>query len=461
MRRAIARVAVAFTPLMLLAMLAPATVFADAEVVASTVENGFPRTLTFKLEATAASEITDVTLSFAVRGRNTSAIGKPMELKRGTSVSTSVVVDVNSGSAYIPVGSDFVYHWEITTADGTTSRSADQSFLFLPTGHEWQSISNEFMVVHYYGNRQAVANTYLRAGEETYQRIGRDLFNTTLKQLPVRVVLFAVESELEQAKQGSGGRFDAAVVTCGTKVTNDIVLVIPQACGSSDRTDTLRHEFGHILNEAAGEGPLGKLPSWLDEGTAVYAQADPGADYVDVFEAAARANRLLPFAQMGTASSDASTVNLFYGQSYAMVKHLIDKAGPAKFAQFFATIKGGTRFDQALKDTYGFDLTGFEREFLAAAGSAPRAAPTAAPTQRPRQAAPTVAPTPRPQQRAANQSDDDAGLNLVVVGAIGLAVLFALAAVMFFLVSRMMSANRGRSAAAVTSPIESNRPPPE
>ena len=100
---------------------------ADATVVSSTVENGYPKSLTFKLEAKSDSDITDVSLSFSLSGRGAGAIGKPKEFTAGKTVSLQVSVDTNTGNAYVPVGTQFTYHWEITTADGKTSTTPADS----------------------------------------------------------------------------------------------------------------------------------------------------------------------------------------------------------------------------------------------------------------------------------------------------------------------------------------------
>lgn len=428
---------------------------AATTIESTTIENTYPKTLSFKVTASADSDITDVTLSYAITGRNASALGKPANpITPARTLTAEVIVETNQGNNYIPVGSEFTYTWSVTTADGNVTKSADQKFLFLPPDQQWKNVQGEFMIVYYHGDKEALANQYLKSGLETFDKIGKNLFGIELKQTPVRVVLFDNEKESDLARQGGGtGRFDTAVTTCGTKVTNDILLMIPISCGSSDVTDTLRHEFGHILNATAGEGVLVKLPAWLDEGTAVYAQTAPGSGYTGAFQQAARSNRLIPFAQMGTPSSDASTVNLFYGQAYFMVKYLIDKSGPAKYAEFFATMKGGRRFDQALQQIYGFDVAGFEKEFVAANGSAlpattattapaQQAQPTAAATSRPANAAPTATRTAAPASAATNNDDDS--LDRVAIGAIGAAVMFALLAVFFFLLANMMGSGRSK-----------------
>ena len=440
-------------------MAAPSTASAETVIESSALVNGYPATLTFKVTARADSDITDVTLNYAIKGRGTSALDKPKNLTPARNLSTEVVIQVNSSSNYIPVGSDFTYHWEITTADGGTYRGPDLEFFYLPPGKDWKNVSNEFMTVYYHGDRENIASAYLKAGVDTYERIGKQLYNITLKQIPVKVIMFADESESDLARPGNGGKFDAAVTTCGTKVTNDIVLVIPVACGSPDRTDTLRHEFGHILNETAGEGTLAKLPSWLDEGAAVYAQSSPG-DYESAFTAAARSNRLIPFSQMSVPVSNPNQVGVFYGQSWAMVSFLVDKGGPSTFGKLMATIKSGKRFDQAISEVYGFaDLNAFESAFKSAVGAPQQTSPTVRPTT-------AATPTPRAQASATATrtsaaaaspgagDDDSVGRGTIVIG--GIAVLFLLAAVFALLISLMMANNRKSSAGNFPG-----SPPPE
>ncbi len=433
-------------------------------IESSTLVNGYPKTLTFKVTAKGDTEITGVTLSYSIKGRGTSALDQPKDLIPAKNLSAEVVLQVNSGSNYIPVGSDFVYHWEIATSEGQTFRGPEQTFFYLPPGKDWKTVSNDFMTVYYHGDRESLANSYLKSGSDTYDKIGKQLYGITLKQLPVKVIMFADEKESNDARPGSGGTFDAAVTTCGTKVTNDIILIIPVACGSPDRTDTLRHEFGHILNQTAGEGALGKLPAWLDEGAAVFAQSTPG-DYQSSFTAAAKANRLIPFAQMGSPASDPQQVGIFYGQAWAMVSFLVQKSGPPKFAEYMATIKGGKRFDQALTQVYGFaDLNAFESEFRASLNLQPQSQSTPRPTAGPTrgtQATATRAPTKVPAAPAPGSAGDDSeiGIGTIVIG--GIAVLFVLAAIFAFLVSMMMSNSRSEksTARAPVSRLDDWKPP--
>lgn len=140
-----------------------------------------------------------------------------------------------------------------------------------------------------------------------------------------------------------------------------------------------------------------------------------------------------------------------------MAKYLVDKGGPAQFARLFATIQKGTRFDDALKQVYGLDMAGFEKEFLAANGAA-SPSPTVAPTAKPQQAQPTSVPTPKPGGSTANGSKSDS-VSGEVFAIAGVAVLFALAAVFLYLLSLKQAAKRRAGAAGNAGPPHDWSPP--
>jgi hypothetical protein len=429
---------------------------ADATVTATSVENGYPKQLLFKLSATAPTNITDVTLQFAIVGQGSSAIGKPEPDKftAGIQVTTEVKVNTDPDSEWIPVGNEIRWSWEITQADGTVTRTEERRFLYLPPDREWKNLAGGPVLVYYSGSRDSLAQRFATELQKTYENHGKTLLKTDLVRKPVKVVLFLDNNDLKKATPSKGTTLDNSrlVVTCGVRPGNvDDVIFGTISCGDSDPVDTIRHEFGHILNAAAGEGTLVRLPTWMDEGLAVIAQASPG-DYTVAFEAAVRGNRLIPFRQMATPVADQNQVILQYGQSHAMVKYLIDKFGPEKLQSLLAATRKNTRFDEALKATYGFDIDGFEAEFKAAqrggaGGATPtvrpqQQQPTTAPTQRPAQqpqATPTPAPQPRQQPVASNDDDNN---DRLVVGLVGGGILLLLCAVMAFLFAMMLQNQR-------------------
>ena len=457
----------------------PPAASAQSPELTTTIENDFPQFLRFRLATTAPAVVTDVTLRYRVIGSGSLARAKPEQFEPTADVLVEVRVPTGS-LGFIPVGSDFLFHWELTLEDGTVIEGEEASYLYLPPDEDWQSVHNDFLVVYYHGNREATALGYLEAAERTYARIGQ-LLQTELEIIPVKTVLFASESDLEEAQPTRSEAYDAATFLCGSQVAINVIFVIDRSCGTRDRSDTLRHEFVHILTKAAGEGPLGKVPSWLDEGTAVYAQTEPGRGFADPFEVAAAIDRLLPFSTMFAGNSNPNLVGLFYGQSYEMVRFLIDRDGEEAFARLFATIKAGNRFDRAIEIVYGMTLREFENEFrdfheLPPREPPPEATPareepastpestpvreqpesTPQPTSAPEQAEPEPTAS-RPAERPA--ADDGGGRDLsnVALGAIAGGAILALLAIFAFLLSLMLG-NRGRQPETATP--ESPEEPP-
>ncbi len=455
----------------------PAPSSAQSPDFTTTIDTDFPQFLRFRLTGDAPGTVTDVSLRYRIIGAGSLARAKPEQFETVPAGSAlRVEVRVATGTlGFIPVGSEFDYHWEILLEDGTVIETESAGFVYLPPGEDWKSVHNDFMRVYFHGDRESIALRYLEAAERTYARMGR-LLQTELEVVPVKTVLFASEADLEAAQPNRSEVYDAATFLCGSQVANNIIFVIDRSCGTRDRSDTLRHEFTHILVEAAGESALGKIPSWLNEGTAVYSQTEPGRGFTDPFEVALAIDRLIPFSTMFSSAGDPSDVGLFYGQSYAMVRFLIDEGGEEAFARLFATIKAGNRFDRAIEMIYGWTLGEFENEFRAyhelptrepATPEPAREQPTPTPeaTPEPERPQATPAPTEAPEQAepeptaaqpaAAASTGDDGGRDLsnIALGAIAGGAILALLAVFAFLLSVMLG-NRGSQpeAAAVETP---------
>ena len=445
---------------------------AETTIITATVENNYPTNLTFKLTARADIDITDVTLQYQLTGRNSSGVGKPDTIAAGRAISSEIVVKTDPDSNWIPVGNEFIWHFELTLSDGSVFKGQDQTFLFLPSGQTWQTTTSSLLTVYYHGDRAQSAARFVTAADAVFKKTAQDLLKTDLTRKPVKVVLFADSKELAVSQPGKGTTVaNSGVITCGYRPgsANDIITVA-SSCGGSSSLDTFKHEFAHIINQAAGESPLVKLPFWLDEGLAVFAQ-DSQADFLSAFQATvARTKTVIPFDRMNLSPSDPNQIIAAYGQGYVMTKYLIDTYGADKMAQLMTLTKKQTRFDVALKQVYGFDIPGFEKEFVAKviAGGNPQTAPTTRPQQQqPTNTAPTQRAQPQSQSTrvptaapAPAQIVQKDGTDRLTIGLVGLSALLALTAIFFYLVSMMFAQNRQRAAAAAAAITPSAPEPP-
>ena len=387
----------------------PAHVSANAAPTVSDagVTDSFPNGMTFAVSASSDSPINELKIRYKVLPDGTSAIASP-KFQPGTSVTATF--DLGGADLYLPPGTVIEYHWEATDADGDQSRTETASFFYDDVRFQWTPLESNGITIYYYSGSQDDAQAMLQTATETIGSMSQLLgANITY---PIKVWLYKNNNDMRPALQRRSATFEASVITEGVRVASDTVLIL-----GNGSFGTLRHELTHVVTHAAGESALGHLPAWLDEGTAVYGQKDPGGFETAVDQAVQRGN-VFSVRQITSSPGDPSGVNLFYGESWSLVKYLNDTYGPEKFAKLFAEIKRGNTIDDALKAAYGFDQDGLDNEWRVAHGLPPRA------TTEPKQEQPqTTAGASGSQTNA--QKDDGGGTSTFVLIALaaGLIVL--------------------------------------
>ena len=386
---------------------------ASAQAVSPTitdrgVTNTFPNGMQFAVDVKSDSPIEELKLRYEVLPDGTAAIGRPE-----FSPAAAVVAELQLGGAdlQLPPGTVIEYHWEATDADGDEARTETQSFFYDDVRFQWTPIESNGVTIYYYSGSEGDAQEMSAVATETIQSMSQ-LLGATI-DFPVKVWIYKNVEDMRPALARRSETYEASVITAGVRVATDTVLVLGNASFS-----TLRHELTHVVTAAAGESPLGTMPAWLDEGTAVFGQQDPEGFENAVERAISRGN-VFTVRQITSSPGDPDAVNLFYGQSWSVVKYLHDTYGPEKFAALFAEIKSGRRIDAALETVYGFDQDGLDNEWRQSHGLDPRAT---VPVEEPGTG--RFIETPGAQQHDP-LSEDGGGTSAVVIIALaaGIAVL--------------------------------------
>lgn len=357
--------------LLLIALLValPAAVSAQVAptVVDGGVENRFPQGMIFRMSAESDSPIEEVRLRYTVLPDGTAASAVP-DFQPGTSITASYTLEGNNPpQIYLPPGTIIEYRWQVTDADGDTTTTELKTFFYEDIRFSWRTVEGDGVVIYHYSGSQESARSMLEVARETLDSMSQ-LLGTSI-DFPVKVWIYASPDDMRPALARRSETYERAVLTAGVRVSSDTVLVL----GNVSYT-TLRHELTHVVTSAAGEGPFGHLPAWLDEGTAVYGQGDPGG-YRRALERALERGNVFSVRSISSSPGDPKKVDLFYGQSWSLVSFLIDTYGEEKFAQLFAAIKGGKTTDDALLAVYGFDQDGLEDRWRASLGLPPRQTP--------------------------------------------------------------------------------------
>jgi hypothetical protein len=371
--------------------------------------------LAFSVSAESDSPIERVRLRYSILPDGTAASGAP-DFDPATSVAATFELQgPGQTTLYLPPGTTIEYHWEVTDADGDESQTDTATFFYNDQRFDWAPLEGDGVTIYYYSGSDSEAQAMLLTAGETLASMST-LLGTTV-EFPIKIWLYDSADDMRPALSRRSETYEERITTLGTRVASDTVLVLGTAS-----FDTLRHELTHVVTAVAGESAFGTMPAWLDEGTAVYGQDDPGGFESAIDRAVERGN-VLSVRSITSTPGDPDKVTLFYGQAWSLVNYLNDTYGPEKFAQLFAEIKGGKRIDAALEAAYGFDQDGLEDEWRAALALPPR--PTPEVTQPP-EPSPTDESGSTPIQRESGGGGTSAGVviglalgTLALAGALG------------------------------------------
>ena len=350
--------------LLAFALVAPAS--AEVEVSNDSYQTPDPRTITFTIRAT-GDPLASATLDYRVVSPDGNVGGDVQAtVTPGATSDLSATLTTNGTSSgtdfYIPVGSVIAYSWTLVAQDGTTTETEEQTFVFLDGRETWQELVEDNVTIYWYDNI-ADAQEALAATADSIADI-EELLQVEL-DFPVRVIVYPRESEGELAQRSRGSTFDSQIITGGSRVSADVLHIYD---GLGSFTDIARHEAAHLVTKVAGDGAFTRIPAWLDEGTAVYAQLDPGGGYRTAVTFAVSTDETLRLRNMNASSNRPDVVNLFYGQSWSTVAYMIDEYGEDAFAEVFRLVKSGRLIDDALTEVYGVDQDGLYNEWRVSQG---------------------------------------------------------------------------------------------
>ena len=409
---------------------------ADGPISISTpasVKETFPNEVVFTVSAKDSAPITDVVLQYALLPNGGNVLARA-EFTKGTEVQATYHLRSNGNPLYIPPGKDVRYSWQFTDANGAQFATEPAITTYTDTRFQWQKVSSGNLSLYFYRGNSADATNLLNIGAAAIAKAS-DLEQTQL-DFPVKLFAYASSDDFLPAAQKESKATDPGLL--GQAQAPDTVIFVAESLRSAETQDTVRHELTHLVTGAAVRGGFENLlPLWLNEGISVHAQSNPG-DYAAALQSAIRSDSVVPIQVLE--SSRGVDVGLFYGESYGLVKYLIDSGGQPKFAQLLAAIRSGKSTDQALQSVYGFDRTGLYNVWRdsvhlsgsGAANPASAAATAAAPSANEPPANPTVDTGPEPSRGGQGTEVGDRGTVILLITLGGALILMLIAAVVAF-----------------------------
>ena len=344
----------------------------------------FPDSITFHATIQSSLPIISITLEYGT-GQLTcgTVLAKAFpQFTPGTTVNPEWTWEMKQ-SGSLPPGASVWWRWRYTNENGTENVSEQQTLTWLDSVHDWQTITSGLISLHWYSGDQAFAQDLLAAAETGLDRLQKDA--GLQPDQPIHLYIYANPEDMKDAilyePSWTGG--------LAYPDHNIVIIGISPSDLEWGRT-TIAHELTHVLVGHLTFSCLGDVPTWLNEGLAVYSEGklDPNAEAQ--LNDAIQNDQLLSLRSLSGGFSEVpSRAYLSYSESYSIVKYLIETYGHDKMNSLLITLRDGTTVDEALSKVYGFDIDGLEKAWRAAVGAPPHTAsvqPTVQPT-------PTLVPT--------------------------------------------------------------------
>ena len=134
-------------------------------------------------------------------------------------------------------------------------------------------------------------------------------------------------------------------------------------------SSTIPHEIAHLVLYDLTE-TYGNVPRWLHEGFAISSEDELRSDLEAALKTSASQGKLLPLVLLTIVDpkqQDAGGAMIYYAESQAFVRFLIDRNGPKRFQNLILELAKGASFEEAVQKSYegvGGTLSEIEGQFL-------------------------------------------------------------------------------------------------
>jgi hypothetical protein len=341
----------------------------------------FPDRLTFRADFQNDRPIEKVVLEYGVdQWTCGTVIAKAFpEITPGQDVSAEWTWEMKQSGSQ-PPGSKIWWRWRITDDQGQEIATNRKETVWLDDQHDWQTQSGGNINLHWYAGGSSFGRELHESAAKSLNDLGTVTGLRTNK--PIDLYIYGDTADMRDAVLFEPGW------TGGLAYSDHNIVIIgisPDQMDWGKRTQA--HELTHVLVGQLTFSCLSDIPTWLQEGLAVYGEGGPDVAAQRQFDDAIKDDALLPVRSLsGGFSEDPSKADVSYTQSYSLVKFLIEKYQQAKMLDFLRALRDGGTVDGALQQTYGFDIEGFEEAWRADIGAQPRSGSATKPT-------PTLVPT--------------------------------------------------------------------
>lgn len=342
---------------LMLTLVSPPVVQAQSklEVLGSSVRAEFPARLTFDLSARSNVSIVDIRLRYRIERLSFAQVISEavVEFAPAMQVQASWTMDMVKTGGF-PPGIYLDYWWLLRDANGQSMETPPQRFQYNDTRYPWRNVAQGQVTIYYYEGGQSFVQGMMSAAQDALVKLEKDTGAHLDK--PVSIYIYASASDLQGSmifpQEWTGGRAfpDYGVIAIGI-ASNQL----------SEGKRTVAHELAHQVVYQVTASPYRVLPTWLDEGLAMYIEGELESIFKLYMGRAVADKQLISVRSLSSPfSTSTAKALLSYAESYSLVEFLIRNYGQSRMLELLNTFKLGSTFDDAFRAVYGFDMDGLD-----------------------------------------------------------------------------------------------------
>jgi len=252
----------------------------------------------------------------------------------------------------LPPGSSVDYWWVVENANNYKVETAPVQVQFDDNRYSWRSLTEGEVTIYWYKGNDSLAREIMLSAQQALARLAE---NTGAEpEKPVKLYIYANAQDLQ------GAMIYPQEWTGGVAFTRYGIIAIGIA---SDNLywgkRAVAHELTHLVIHQITLNPYSDLPTWLDEGLAMYTEGALDPQFTTYLNKAITEKNLISVRSLASPfSTDPGKAYLSYAQSYSLVEFLISNYGQAQMLELLNTFRQGSSYDGALEKVYGFDMDG-------------------------------------------------------------------------------------------------------
>jgi len=342
---------------LLLVILSPVPVLAQGglTILDSSTEAEFPSRLSFNLSAQSDVDITNIRLHYVVDRASFTQVTSEVNIEfvPSSTVNAEWTWDMRKAGG-LPPGASMDYWWTVEDANDNKVETTPVRVQFDDDRYDWHSLAEGNVTLYWYQGELPFVQQLMATAQQALARLAED--TGAYLEKPAKIYIYANASDLLGAmifpQEWTGG-------VAFPRHGNIAIGISPVNLNWGKRA--VAHELAHLVIHQMTFNPYGDLPTWLDEGLAMYAEGELGAQFAAFLDKAITENSLLSVRSISSPfSAHARESYLSYAQSYSLVEFLIDNYGQGKMLELLNTFRQGSSYDAALEKVYGFDTEGLD-----------------------------------------------------------------------------------------------------